>query len=78
MGYECMSVQLVSVVFMKSQNNNFTKDNNQIWYFSWPITGYFSFICVFQTHKTSFTTKKREKMSIQYTVLRFKPTTFGT
>ena len=32
----------------------------------------------FQTHITIFTTNKCEKMSIQYTVLGFEPTTFGT
>ena len=57
MGYECMSVQLVSVVFMKSQNNKFTKENNQIWFFSWAITGHFSFICVFSNTQDKFYNK---------------------
>ena len=32
----------------------------------------------FQTHITIFTTNKSEKMSIQYTVPRFKLMTYGT
>ena len=35
-------------------------------------------ISSFQTNITIVTTNKCEKMSIQYTVLGFEPTTFGT
>ena len=37
-----------------------------------------SFIFVFSNNIKNFTTNKCEKMSIQYTVLGFEPTTFGT
>ena len=38
----------------------------------------FIYFRLFQTNITIFTTNKCEKMSIQYTVLGFEPTTFGT
>ena len=41
----------------------------------WPLFRLFS---SFQTNFTIFTTNKCEKMSIQYTVLGFEPTIFGT
>ena len=40
----------------------------------WPL---FIFIFVFSNNITNFTTNKREKMSIQYTVLGFELTTIG-
>ena len=41
----------------------------------WPRFRLFS---SFQTNITILTTNKCEKMSIQYAVLGFEPTTFGT
>ena len=45
---------------------------------NWPTRPLFNLLSSFQTHITIFTTNKGEKMSIQYTVPGFKPTTFGT
>ena len=39
---------------------------------------FFIYFRLFQTNITSFTTNYYEKMSIQYTVLGFEHTTFGT
>ena len=38
----------------------------------------FHLFSTFQTNSTTFTTNQCEKMSIQYTVLGFEPTTFAT
>ena len=50
----------------------------KLWFYkNGPSQASFSFIFVF-SNKHNFTTIKWEKMSIQYKVLGFEPTTFGT